>query len=283
MNESPSTDIAALREALEKCKARSNESWLASLNSRKVAESQFHNEWRDDPEKSLPVQKYYSTANLSGDYVHDWIKKNVPGKIFLDYACGPGTRALEAGKMGAGLSIGLDISPSCVHHAEQKARDAGLSGNTFFMQGDCENTGLPNNSIDVILCSGMLHHLDLSYAFPELRRILKPGGKILAVEALRYNPVFQLYRMLTPSLRTVWEKHHILTLGDVRFAKRFFEVRQIRYWHLFSLMSVLLRRTPLFRPALAMFNAIDRVVLRIPPISYMAWIFTFEMVKREDK
>ena len=37
-------------------------------------------------------------------------------------------------------------------------------------QGDCENTGLPNTCVDVILCCGMLHHLDLSYAFPEIRR-----------------------------------------------------------------------------------------------------------------
>ena len=44
------------------------------------------------------------------------------------------------------------------------------------------------------MCCGMLHHLDLSYAFPELRRILSLEGKILAIEALDYNPIIKLYR-----------------------------------------------------------------------------------------
>ena len=35
----------------------------------------------------------------------------------------------------------------------------------YFLQGDCENTGFPDNSIDVILCSEMLHHLDFALRF----------------------------------------------------------------------------------------------------------------------
>jgi len=75
------------------------------------------------------------------------------------------------------------------------------------------------------MCAGMLHHVELSYAFPELRRVLKPGGRILAAEALNYNPAIKLYRNLTPSLRTAWEKDHILSLKDVRFAQRFFQLQ----------------------------------------------------------
>ncbi len=53
---------------------------------------------------------------------------------------------------------------------------------------------LDDNYIDAIICSGMLHHLDLSYAFLELRRILRAEGKILAaIEALNYNPAIKLY------------------------------------------------------------------------------------------
>ena len=90
---------------------------------------------------------------------------------------------------------------------------------------------LQDNSIDALVCCGMLHHLDLSFAFPELRRILKPGGKTLAIEALDYNPVIKFYRYLTPDMRTEWEKAHILSLKDVRFASRFFKVNRKDYWH----------------------------------------------------
>jgi len=69
----------------------------------------------------------------------------------------------------------------------------------------------------------MLHHLDSSYIFPELRRILVPGGRILAIESLDYNPFTKLYRHTTPSMRTDWEKNHVLSLFDVAFAKQFYD------------------------------------------------------------
>jgi len=289
MPEIEPTDIAALREALEKCKTRTNESWMTSLRSRKLEEAQFHDAQANDIDRQQDKGrqdgnlKYYSVTEHSNDYIRNWLRENVPGKVFLDYACGEGEAAVDAAKLGAALSIGMDISRGRLVLATQSAQEAGVGDKTVFLQGDCENTGLPENSIDVILCSGMLHHLDLSYAFPELRRILKPGGVVLAAEALGYNPLIQLYRMLTPKLRTDWEKRHILRLRDVRFARRFFNVRNVRYWHLFSLLAVPWRRTPLFRAALTIGNAFDRVALRIPPICYMAWQFTFEMVKRGDE
>lgn len=50
--------------------------------------------------------------------------------------------------------------------------------------------------------------------FDVLRRILKPNGVILAVEALDYNPMIKLYRIMTPEMRTEWEKAHILSYKD---------------------------------------------------------------------
>ena len=113
--------------------------------------------------------------------------------------------------------------------------------NVEFFQADAEDTKLPDNSIDTIICSGMLHHLDLSFAFPELRRILKPGGKILAIEALDYNPLIKIYRMMTPDMRTEWEKAHILSLKDVDFASRFFKINSIKYWHITAYIGVKLK------------------------------------------
>ena len=129
--------------------------------------------------------------------------------------------------------------------------------------------------IDVCICSGMLHHLDLSYAFPELRRILKKGGKILAIEALDYNPLIKLYRNLTPQMRTDWEKAHILSYKDINFAKRFFDVRDVRHWHLFSIAGVY------FPVALPFFRFLDSFFLKLPVIKLMSWMFTFELHKKD--
>jgi SAM-dependent methyltransferase len=125
----------------------------------------------------------------------------------------------------------------------------------------------------------MLHHLDLSYAFPELRRVLRPGGRILAVEALNYNPAIKLYRRLTPEMRTDWEKNHILSFKDLRFAERFFHVENVRCWHIVSMFASYAN----FMAALPVLNLIDAGLTRIPGIRLMAWIFTFELVKPGDE
>jgi ubiquinone/menaquinone biosynthesis C-methylase UbiE len=206
----------------------------------------------------------------------------VPGKVFLDYACGDGGRAIQAARAGAALAIGLDISDVSVRNAERAAAAAGVADRCRFVQGDCEDTGLPDECADVILCSGMLHHLDLSYSFPELRRILAPKGVILAVEALDHNPAIKLYRRLTPAMRTEWEKNHILSMRDIRFAERFFRVGEVRFWHLLSIAGAFFHgNQTLLAAYLKVADAIDNVALKFPLVRLLAWQFTFELHKKE--
>lgn len=260
---------------------------IAQLSERKRKELEFHNLHRDPKtvetvakdtyELMYGNKKYYSTVQLSRQYIHDWLAKHVPGKVFLDYACGNGEMTRTAARLGTKLAIGLDISDVSVANGQRAAREEGLD-NCLFVQGDCEKTGLPDESVDVILCSGMLHHLDLSYAFPELRRILKKGGVILALEALDYNPLIKIYRNLTPAMRTDWEKNHILSMKDLEFAERFFRVEEVRFWHLSSVAAAYIRsNASVQRRLLAVLDKVDSFLLRLPLIKLMSWQFTFEL------
>lgn len=279
--------LEVLHQRLNEIEAIADEQWMAGLTERKRKELEFHDADRDETkivtldaetrEKIYGNRKYYDATGLSKDYVDNWIRDNVKGKVFLDYACGNGRNAIKAAKAGAALSIGIDISRVSVENAKREAAAQGLQ-NTRFVQADAENTMLPDNSIDRIVCSGMLHHLDLSYAFPELRRILKPGGRILAMESLNYNPAMKIYRAITPEMRTDWEKAHILSLKDVKFASRFFDVANVKYWHIASLIAPYAR----IMKALPALDMIDRLLTRVPLVRLLAWIFTFELVKPED-
>ena len=277
-------DVMILRGRLAELAQVTDAEWLGSLDDRKRTELEFHDRDRnraqiqelqqhdqDTYEKFYGNKKYYNATQDSKDYVENWIAEHVPGKVFLDYACGNGSGAIAAAKAGAGLAIGMDISSVSVGNAREDAKTAGVAGNSMFVQGDAENTRLPDGSVDYILCRGMLHHLDLSYAFPELRRILAPGGKLLAVESLDYNPLIKLYRKMTPAMRTEWETAHILSHKDLRFAKRFFDIGETKYWHITSIAG------PHMKPVLPMLNALDRLLTSIPLVKLMAWIFTFEL------
>lgn len=274
-------NLPDLKKAINKIDKISNENWISSLEERKLKELEFHNLDRDIKRKEnldkdtfdkfYGNRKFYSTVQKSTNYKDEWIKSNAKGKVFLDYACGEGSNALYAARNGAKLSIGMDISDVSIQNCKENAEIDKIK-NAIFFQADCENTQLPDNSVDVIICSGMLHHLDLSYAFPELRRILAPGGKILAIEALDYNPFIKLYRYLTPSMRTEWEKAHILSYKDIRFAKNFFELGEIKHWHITSYAGAYFPRL------LPLLNFIDSILVKVPIIKYMSWIFTFELL-----
>jgi ubiquinone/menaquinone biosynthesis C-methylase UbiE len=280
-------EIQKINIAIDKIDKIGNDSWQETLNDRKKRELEFHDKDRDKNvmeetvatdtfEKFYGNKKYYKITNRSSSYVQNWIKKESKNKIFLDYACGNGGHAMLAAKSGALMSVGFDISGVSVKNATELANEENIK-NVRFFQADAENTKLPDNSIDVIICSGMLHHLDLSYAFPELRRILKSGGKILAVEALDYNPAIKLYRALTPAMRTDWEKAHILSLKDIKFAKRFFDIGETRYWHVVGYIA---GKFPfLFKT----FDLIDRFLEKTPIIQILSWMFTFELIKRAEK
>ena len=203
------------------------------------------------------------------------------GETVLDLGSGGGIDVLlSARRVGpSGKAYGLDMTDEMLALARENQRTAGVT-NVEFFKGEIEHIPLPDNSVDVILCSYMLHHLNLEYAYPEMHRILKPGGCVLACEALDYNPLIKLYRRLTPEMRTEWEKEHILSLKDVRAAKGFFNVGAIRYWHVFSFLGGFLRGAPgLFGEAMKILNAADRFLVRIPGVQLMAWQFSFELFK----
>ncbi len=259
--------------------------WLQALEKRKAEEVDFHDHDRDrlrqetihstDYKKSYGNRKYYDGVELSRRYTDEWIARNAKNGIFLDYACGNGGYAIKAAEGGARLAVGIDISSVSIENARKDAARRGFS-NIYFLQADVEQTRLPDRSIDAIVCSGVLHHLDLSYAFPEMRRILKPGGKVLAIEALSYNPAIRLYRRLTPGMRTQWEKEHILSMKDVRFARHFFDTGEIRFWHITSVLA------PYMKSALPLLNRVDGVLTKVPGVKYLAWIFTFELLQKRN-
>jgi ubiquinone/menaquinone biosynthesis C-methylase UbiE len=276
------TSLSVLTDELRKIDQAHDDAWFSRLDERKQLEGDFHDKMRDQTrftqqsgdtfEEFYTNRRFYRTAQNSRDYFYKWLDTNVRDKVVLDFACGDGKQAMYCAKAGAKFVVGIDISAISIANARQEAAAAGLSDRTYFLRGDCERTGLPDSSVDVVVCAGVLHHLDLSYAYPEIRRVLAPGGKVIAFEALDYNPLIKLYRMRTPQLRTEWEKAHILSLKDVRFAKRFFKIGEMRFWHMITMLGVW------FPALLPMLNGIDRVLTRIPGLRLWSWMFTFELL-----
>jgi len=251
---------------------------------RKQKEIDFHNQRECDRlhlshdafERKYSNKKWYTVVRKSHDHVSEWLAANCLGNAALDYCCGLGGMSIELARHGAHVSA-FDISDESARTARHALEEAGFGHRASVYVMDAENLAFADNTFDIIVCSGVLHHLDLERAYRELARVLKPGGKIICMEALGHNPAIALYRRLTPHLRTEWEAKHILKIGDVKLARRYFERSETRFFHLFSIAGVLFRRTPLFRPLLTILEVLDDIFLKVPGVKLMAWQFIFEL------
>ena len=252
------------------------------METRKHEEMEFHDVRERDRltmtdaeyQAKYSNKKWYATTEKSKVYFDEWVTSNAAGRTVLDYCCGLGGTSLQFAQAGAFVH-GIDISPESVSTARHTLKAAGLEHRGQFEVMDAENMTYRDDMFDLIVCSGVLHHLDASRAFRELARVLKPTGTIVAIEALGYNPVIATYRRLTPHLRTGWEADHILTMKELKVARQYFSEVEVHFFHLFSILATPLRKSAIFRPVLALMNAIEGVILKIPGVRLMAWQMIF--------
>jgi ubiquinone/menaquinone biosynthesis C-methylase UbiE len=100
-----------------------------------------------------------------------------PGFSVLDYGSGPGGYIKPTTELvgKSGRIYALDIHPLAIKKARNIAAKRGLE-NLETIQSDCK-TGLPDDSIDVILLYDTFHHLsDADGVLRELHRVLKSNG-----------------------------------------------------------------------------------------------------------
>ena len=194
--------------------------------ARKKEESDFH-----DAIRKVEVQvprgqgKFYTVCGSSQAYMNEKIRQYCLNKRALDYGCGNGVASIFMAKAGAHVT-GIDVSEVSLDNARGAAVRAGVGDRTEFVLMDAESMVFPDDHFDLVVINGVLHHLDINRAFPDLSRVLKPSGYVLAAEALGHNPIIQWYRRRTPHLRTAWETEHIIKKDDLDLAFQYFgEVR----------------------------------------------------------
>lgn len=260
------------------------------MKSRKLEEQQYHNLIRSDELKKndelykyyTSNTKYYSIDRGNRNFVFDWLKKNCKGKKVLDYCCGYGQYTFACADYGAD-AYGIDISDVTIKICNKSSAEREDQGNTHFYVMDAENLEFENDFFDVILCMGVLHHLDINKAFRELSRVIKPSGTIICTEALGHNPFIQIYRRLTPHLRTAYETDHIIKMSHLKLASSYFKKIDTNFFHLATLVAVPFRNVKYFEKILSILERIDRLILKIPFINKQAWMIVFQLSDPQKK
>jgi ubiquinone/menaquinone biosynthesis C-methylase UbiE len=85
-----------------------------------------------------------------------------------------------------GTVRGIDPSSAMIARARMKAMKSGVE--VLYDIGVAESLDFPDAQFDVVLSTVMLHHLPKAIrlqAAQEMRRVLKPGGRVVAIDFVR--------------------------------------------------------------------------------------------------
>ncbi len=115
------------------------------------------------------------------------------GQRVVDVACGTGviTRMAAARVGAAGAVTGVDVAPDMIEVAGSVPvpGDAAVD----WQVADAADIPLPDGEADVVLCQmGLMFMPDRGAALAEMRRLLKPGGRLALSTPGRIQPPFEL-------------------------------------------------------------------------------------------
>lgn len=175
---------------------------------------------KSDEYKKLSVQEFTKAAEIydSGHAgIYEMCKDDYPPILeelekepfrdLLDVGCGTGPMIeLLAAKYPEKKYTGLDLTPKMIEVAAAKKLP-----NATFVVGDSENLPFKPNSFDAVICANSFHH----YPNPEkffagVRRVLRPGGRLVLRDYTSFAPVIWLMNHVEMPLA------HLAGHGDVR-------------------------------------------------------------------
>ncbi|MFI2077535.1 class I SAM-dependent methyltransferase [Streptomyces triculaminicus] len=158
----------------------------------------------------------------------DILRRHLPlaPAAVLDVGGGPGIYALALAAAGYDVAL-VDPVPLHVEQARQASAAAGRPL-TAVETGDARALDWPDGSFDAVLLLGPLYHLvesrDRQRAWAEARRVLRPGGLVVAAGVCRYYTTWEMFsngKMALPGAEDAVAAH--VTTGQHRNPGRDFE------------------------------------------------------------
>ena len=224
------------------------------------------------------VRRFYSVAKSASERYESLVEAYLSSTHrALVIGCGTGEDACWLASCGLRV-IGIDLSREGIRAAEARAQRYGHgTDNPRFLVMDAENLGFRDGSFDIVIGRGILHHLSLDAAAAEVARVLRPEARAFFLEPLGHNPLINIYRRLTPSIRTVDE--HPLRASDLDVLARHFGQALFEYRVLLALAAAPLANLPGFKALVGVLDRVDATLLRMPFLRRFAWQILVQLAR----
>ena len=136
----------------------------------------------------LPAEALESFAGVGYPFRAAVIR---PGDTVLDVGAGSGTDALLAARLAGpqGRVFALDMTPAMSAKLRALVARLGMT-NIEVLEGNAEAIPLADATVDVVTSNGMLNLVpDKPKAIGEIRRLLRPGGRVQIADIVIRRPV----------------------------------------------------------------------------------------------
>ncbi|MBI2360129.1 MAG: methyltransferase domain-containing protein [Deltaproteobacteria bacterium] len=148
-------------------------------------------EWYEELDRRFLESAYYAKGTDGSPFGRFLKREHVAGKEVLEVGCGMGTHAAMLVRAGARLTA-IDLTSRSIEMTRQRFKLFGLSGRVE--QADAERLPFQSNTFDLVWSWGVIHHSSSTEkCLAEIRRVLRPGGRVVVMVYYRPSLVYYLH------------------------------------------------------------------------------------------
>ncbi|WP_051330872.1 class I SAM-dependent methyltransferase [Aneurinibacillus terranovensis] len=133
-----------------------------------------------------------------------------PGTRVLDAGCGYGETSTYLASKYKCMVTGIDFQHAMIHSAKNLAAKKQVTKETQFLVADITQIPFNHYSFDMVLSESVLFFVPIKATLKEVNRVLRPGGKFIAIETVTSN------RMPTSLRKEVQDFYGIKSLHSAR-------------------------------------------------------------------
>ena len=136
--------------------------------------------------------------------------KLAPGEVVVDVGTGRGELLAVAVKYGAARAVGVEYAEAAVTLARKTIALHDVTDRAEVMLADARSIPIPDDFADLVTMLDVVEHLtdeELTRSFAEIRRILKPGGRLFIhtfPTKTIYDVTYRALRWTSPGRRRRW-------------------------------------------------------------------------------
>ena len=204
---------------------------------------------------------------------------NLKTKV-MDLCCGGGIHSISLGYLSDQV-IAMDIAENSIELSKLRAKI--LKVNTIqFLKGDAEDIQFPDNSFDVVTCVGSISYVELEKFTAEVLRILKPGGRFIALDSFNHNPIYRFNRYIhyLKGNRSISTLNRMPTEKTLAYLKGQFQSLEKHYFGIFTFISPLLSRFLGGTKAKKVIDYLDKKISFLKKYSFKIVIIAIKLFKK---